>query len=371
MPGQATFDPNQWKSFRQLNAVVASETLNLCGQSFPTLCWVHDYQLPLVTPTISVQAGIIPCHFWHVPWPAPEILAGSPIGPELVEAMLANRLIGFQTTEYATNFLNTVQELFPQAVVDVLRMEVKHGRLATTNIAVLPYGIDSNFWQDLAKHSRPLAHVLAKKYKGAGRRLVLAIDRLGRNKGILEKLDGFEEFLAKSPHWNRRLQYVQITYPADTNELSASEYPAQVADRIAAINARYSDADWQPLVHLPGYLSESELAAWYQVADVLAINSLSEGLSLIAKEYVACRLDDQGALLLSRKSGSISELGQGAIAVDPLSKQDFARALLQAVSMSKEESRRRMQQMKRVVGWNNLQDWAIRFLTQALSENRI
>jgi trehalose-6-phosphate synthase len=94
---------------------------------------------------------------------------------------------------------------------------------------------------------------------------------------------------------------------------------------------------------------------------------LSEGQSLIAKEYVACREDDQGMILLSKRSGSVSELGQGAIVIDPADKQDFARGILEAFSMSKEEKRRRMLLMKRIVSWNSLQDWAVRFLGQVLT----
>src|SRR5262249_2298013 len=111
IPDKAKFEPESWKAFKQVSEIIASDCLSVSAWSFPTLCWLHDHQLALVAPLMSMQAGVILSHFWHVPWPAPEVMAASPVGKELTEALLSNRLIGFHTNEYATNFLNTVQEL--------------------------------------------------------------------------------------------------------------------------------------------------------------------------------------------------------------------------------------------------------------------
>jgi trehalose-6-phosphate synthase len=364
MPERAKFDPVAWKSFKQLNELMASDALNMASQSFPTLFWLHDYELSLVAPIISVQAGVIPCHFWHSPWPSSSALLTSPIASELVEAMLTNTLIGFQTSEYATNFLTTVQELLPKAQVDVLKMTIKLGR-TTTRVVVMPFGIDGKYWQDQAKHSRPLAHVLAKKYNGSGH-LVLGIDRLDASKGIVQKLDGLAEFLKSNPSWRKRFQYVQLTHANEHEVLANNDYLKELTEKIASVNALHAVGAWQPIIHLKSNLDKAELSAWYQAANILAVNSVVEALSLVAKEYIACRADDQGVLMLSRGSGSVSELGQGAVLIDPASKESFAAGLLQAFSMTKEERRHRMELMKRVVSWNNLQDWAIRFLREAL-----
>ncbi|PWT98771.1 MAG: hypothetical protein C5B53_06260 [Candidatus Melainabacteria bacterium] len=362
MPERVKFDPIAWKSFKQLNDLMASDALNMASQSFPTLFWLHGYELALVAPVISVQAGVIACHFWHSPWPSPSYLLNSPVIGELVEAMLTNKLIGFQTSEYATNFLTTVQEVLPRAQVDVLKMSIKLGRV-TTRVVVMPFGIDGKFWQDNAKRSRPLAHVLAKKYNSSGH-LVLGIDRLDASKGIVQKLDGLEEFLKTNPSWRKRFQYVQLTHASEHE--GNNDYLVELTERIAKVNAQHSVGAWQPIIHLKSTLDKAELSAWYQAADILTVNSFVEALSLVAKEYIACRPNDEGVLLLSRGSGSVSELGQGAVLIDPASQESFAAGLLQAFSMSKEERRHRMQLMKRVVGWNSLQDWAIRFLREAL-----
>lgn len=364
MPEKAVFDNEQWKAYRQLNEVLATDCLTVSSQSFPTLVWLHDYQLSLIAPLVSMQAGIVLSQFWHIPWPSPKVIADSPIGKELVESLLCNRVIGFHTTEYATNFLNTVQELLPNASVDVLKMEVRRRR-QITRIVVMPLGIDFNLWQKLAKSARPRAEALSVKYKLANQ-IVLGVDRLDYNKGVLEKINGIEHFLKSTSSWQRRFHYVQLAQAPQAVDSSFSDYEKKVEERIAEINTTYGSDGWQPIIYLKGQFEQSDLAAWYQAADVLTVNPVRDGLNLIAKEYVASRLDEQGSLVLSKNAGCAAELSQGAIVIDPLSPQEFANALQQALSMEVEEKRRRMTSMRRVVGWNQLHDWALGFLKLCL-----
>jgi len=100
---------------------------------------------------------------------------------------------------------------------------------------------------------------------------------------------------------------------------------------------------------------------------VMTVNSVRDGLNLIAKEYVACRQDEQGTLILSDRAGCAAELGQGALLVSPTSPSEFSDALAKALSMGIEEKRRRMTSMRHVIGWNQLHDWALGFLRQALT----
>jgi trehalose 6-phosphate synthase len=365
MPERAIFDAEEWKSFRQLNEVLASECLDVSSQSFPTLCWLHDFEVALVAPLCAVHAGVILTHFWHVPWPSPEVMVKSPIARELVDALLCNKVLGFHTTEYATNFLATVQELFPNAAVDPLRMEVRR-RSGLTRVVVMPLGIDFELWQRLAKSTRPMAEALSVKY-GLASQLVLGIDRLDYSKGVLEKLQGIEMFLSDNPNWVKKFQYVQISQAPQSNDEHYTAYADAVAVKIEEINSRFGDESWKPVVHLDKELTQKELAAWYQAADVLAVNPVRDGLNLIAKEFVACRQDEQGVLLLSKKAGCAAELSQGAVDVDPTSSASFARGLSQALIMEPDEKRRRMTAMRRVIGWNRLHDWALGFLKEALT----
>ncbi|HEY9713190.1 MAG TPA: trehalose-6-phosphate synthase, partial [Chroococcales cyanobacterium] len=198
--------------------------------------------------------------------------------------------------------------------------------------------------------------------------IVLGVDRLDYSKGVLEKLAGLERFLETKPEWHRRFHYVQLAQAPQSQEADFTSYARQVQDKVTEINSKYAGNGWEPIVYIPGDLDQQELAAWYQAADVLAVNPVRDGLNLIAKEYVASRLDESGTLLLSNKAGCAAELSQGALIVDPDSPEQFADALQTAFSMDVEEKRRRMTLMRRVVGWNQLHDWALGFLQEAIGK---
>ena len=229
----------------------------------------------------------------------------------------------------------------------------------------MPLGIDVDRWKDISSLVRPVAEALAVKYRLANQ-IILGIDRLDYTKGVLEKLHAIEYFLTVAPEMHRRFHYVQISQPPQSEEEEYSRYAHQAEDKIKEINKRFSTDGWSPIIHLDTKLTLEELAAWYQAADVLCVNSIRDGLNLIAKEFVSCRQDEQGVLIVSKNAGCASELSQGALVVDPRSPSDISGALNKAINMPVEEKRRRMTAMRHVIGWNQLHDWALGFLKQAL-----
>jgi trehalose-6-phosphate synthase len=231
----------------------------------------------------------------------------------------------------------------------------------------MPLGIDFELWQRLAKSSRPMAEALSLKHGFAGR-VLLGIDRLDYSKGVLEKLDGIDQFLSANSYWLKRMHYVQISQPPQSEDANFSSYALAVVRKIAEINKKFSQEGWEPIIHIQKQLNQNELAAWYQAGDILVVNSIRDGLNLIAKEFVACREDEQGVLLLSKKAGCAAELAQGAIEIEPNSPVDFANGLSRALKMESEEQRRRMTAMRRVVSWNRLHDWALGFLREAITK---
>jgi trehalose 6-phosphate synthase len=365
MPDETKFDPECWKSYRQLCEAVASECLTVASDSFPTLCWLHDYQLALAAPVLAAQAGLILCQFWHVPWPRAAVMSQSPIAKELIEALLKNRLIGFHTTEYADNFLASAAAVLPDSQVDCQQKTVNYDG-HTTHITVMPLGIDLPFWQELAMTSKPMSEALIPKH-GLASQIILGVERLEASKGVVERIDGIERFLEDYPTVRRRFHYVQISQAGKGASGPSRDYERLVESRIEAINKKYFQDGWQPIIHIKGNIDQSQLAAWYQAASVISVNSLSDGLNLIAKEYVACRFDEQGVVVLSRNAGSASELAQGALLVDPASPKSVSDAFYLALTLEPEEKRRRMTSMRRVIGWNQLHNWALGFLRQALT----
>lgn len=364
MPERGRFDQEQWRAFRQASELVATKVLRIAEPSFPTLIWLHDYHMALVAPMLSMQAGVLTCQFWHVPWPAAETLAASPAARDIVESLLANRVIGFHTSGYAANFMDTVEAVCPTAAIDRDAMQVSYQR-QTTRIVVMPLGLDFAYWQRLAHTSRANAAAIPKNYMLASQ-VILGVDRLDYSKGVLEKLAGLERFLENNPGWHRRFHYVQLAQSPQSAAPPFQSYAVRVRERVDQINRAFHLDGWSPIVWRAGQVDQAELSAWYQAADVLAVTPLRDGLNLIAKEYVACRHDEQGCLVLSDKTGCAAELATGAIIVDPGEPDSIAEAFAQALAMGVEEKRRRMHSMRHVVGWNQLHDWACGFLRQVI-----
>lgn len=361
------YDAEEWKNFRQLSLMLAHQSQRIASRSFPTLVWLHDFEMALLAPMLAMDAGVILAHFWHVPWPSPELMKKTPAGAEITESLLSNRLLGFHTDEYARNFLQTVQELIPNAKVDFGTLTVQYAG-HSTRVLAMPLGLDYPYWQRLARASRAQAEAIPVTHRLA-HQVILGVDRIDYTKGILEKLAGVEKFLTENPDYHRRCHYVQVAQPFTPNVVF-NNYLAEVRGKVKQINQKFRKDSWEPIVWLEGYFDHQQLSAWYQAADVLAVTPVRDGLNLIAKEYIACRLDEQGAIVLGDKTGSAAELVSGAILVDATSPDAICAGIVQALSMGVEEKRRRMVSMRHVVAWNRLHDWACGFLRQAIAAER-
>jgi trehalose 6-phosphate synthase/phosphatase len=367
MESRAHFDHDAWRSFKQLSQSIAAQSFRVSTRSFPTLVWLHDYEMALVPPMLPTDAGTILSHFWHAPWPETAVMAASPVGKEIVESLLHNKVLGFHTKEYAANFLETTRVLVPGADVDVNKLTVTY-RGQTTRIVAMPLGIDFQYWQRISRTSRVDAEALSVQHRLA-QQVLLGVDRLDYTKGILEKLNGLEVFLTEHPDWVRRFHYVQLAQLSELKTATFDEYRAQVVQKVTAINSKFGVDGWQPILYIETQMTHAQLSAWYQAADALVVTPVRDGLNLIAKEYVACRLDEQGAVVLSQQAGVAAELISGAILVDAHSSVSISEAILRALTMPVEEKRRRMVSMRHVVGWNRLHDWACGFLRFAITNS--
>ncbi len=364
MPEHARFNLEDWRAYKQVCQELAAQSQSVTGTSFPSISWIHDFQFALSAPSMSFEHGVVVCQFWHIPWPDAKLIADSRVGVEIVQSLLANTLLGFHTLEYAVNFMDTVAFLFPDAELDCEKLQVRY-KGHTTRLKVLPLGLDLDRWQKLAMKARPKAESLAVQHR-LSNFIMLGVDRLDYSKGVLEKLLGLEYFLEDNKEYLRRFHYVQVTQSPQSDDISYRSYSQAVKDKIAEINSKFEVDGWKPILHLDGLMSQEDLAAWYQAASVMAVNSIKDGLNLIAKEFVSCRLDQQGVLILSKEAGCANELKSGAVIVDPSNPREFAKALSFSFSMSVEEKRRRIGSMRHALGWNQLHDWALNFLSEAI-----
>ena len=98
----------------------------------------------------------------------------------------------------------------------------------------------------------------------------------------------------------------------------------------------------------------------YLLADVMVVTPFRDGMNLVAKEYVATRIEDDGVLLLSEFTGSAHEL-KSAMLVNPHDVDGLTNRLFAALTMSPTEQARRMKRLRRTVKENTVFDWANSF----------
>jgi trehalose 6-phosphate synthase len=93
--------------------------------------------------------------------------------------------------------------------------------------------------------------------------------------------------------------------------------------------------------------------------DTLLVNTLVEGMNLVAKEGPVVNNRD-GVLVLSQSSGAYSQLADGALAVAPTDIEGTSEALYRAITMSAAERKQRASTLYRSICQNDNEDWLTR-----------
>ncbi|HMC65415.1 MAG TPA: trehalose-6-phosphate synthase, partial [Gemmataceae bacterium] len=184
-------------------------------------------------------------------------------------------------------------------------------------------------------------------------------------KGIAERLCALDRLLEKHPEYRERLVFVQIGVPSRTHIRQYKLLDAEIDQLVEEVNWRWSTDTWRPIVYVKRQHSSVEMMALHRLAHFCVVSSLDDGMNLVAKEFVASRADEDGALILSRFTGAARELTT-ALLVNPFGIDEIADAMHQALEMPEEERRRRMQRMRAIVQENNIYRWAGKFLSALL-----
>jgi trehalose 6-phosphate synthase len=333
------------------------------------LIWVHDYHLIPIADALrrrghSNRIGF----FLHVPLPSPEILTSLPNHEQLIPLLMKYDVVGFQTDGDVQNFVRYLISEFDQ--MRKTRMFESAGRHVTldvngqeTLIGSFPVGIEPQAFARLARRNEqsPLVKDLVASL--GGRNLVIGVDRLDYSKGLIQRLDAFDMFLANHIEWLGKLTYLQIT---PTNRAEIPEYlDLQEALESAAgrINGKYGEVSWTPIRYVNRVYSRSVLAGLYRTARVGLVTPLRDGMNLVAKEYVAAQNpDDPGVLILSRFAGAAIDFRR-ALLVNPYDAESVASALAQALAMPLEERRARHEVLYAKLCEYDVNRWQREFLT--------
>jgi trehalose 6-phosphate synthase len=363
MTPKCHFSAQQWSRYVRVNQIfarIACEELT-AGD----LLWVQDFHLALVPRLVREHRELPIGIFWHVPFPPEQLLRILPWREEFLYGMLGADVIGFHTQSYVRHFLNSCQR--------ILHLDVSHerGEISIGNrrvrAAPFPLGIPADFFSNLAASPRVASRAQRIRRSLGTEFMVLGVDRLDYTKGILERLIGFERFLEQNPAWRRRVTLVLIAVPSRTKVSDYADLKRELDELVGHVVGRFSSEGWVPLRYLYTQFGAEELVAYYRAADVALLTPLRDGMNLVAKEFVASRVGDDGVLILSEFAGAAEELTE-ALLVNPYNTDEIAERLRQAVEMDPTEKSGRMRSMREKVQANDLERWSESFLASLTAD---
>ncbi len=287
-------------SYREVNAFMARALLRF--QKPDSLFWIQDYHFLALGAELRDLGVTQPLGFFlHTPWPAHGVVEGVPHHRELIEAMLAYDLIGFQTQDDCDNFLGYLSSDLGLEIDDGL-VTSRYGK---TRAAVFPIGIDpEKFAQQAAKAvSHPDVSRLRRSLNGE--KLAIGVDRLDYSKGLINRINAFDRMWTLQPALQRTVSLLQIATPSRGAIEAYGNLQSELAKLVSDVNGRHGEVDWTPIRYLNKGFSQTVLAGLYRTAQVGVVTPLHDGMNLVAKEYVAAQNPaDPGVLVLSKFAGA-------------------------------------------------------------------
>lgn len=352
------FHRHWYDGYRRINRRFAEAAAEVAGQG--ATVWIHDYQLQLVPGMLrALRPDLRIGFFLHIPFPPPELFYQLPWRTALTEGLLGADLIGFQTPEGASNFHRLVLRLGLGTRLSKTALEVD-GRAVRAQS--FPIGIDNDRYAEMV--SGPTVTEAAQNLRaqlGNPHVVMLGVDRLDYTKGIDVRLRAFKELLAEERLHPSHVTMVQVAEPSRDRVDAYISLRERVEQLVGEINGDYGRVGFPVVHYLHQTRSFDELLALYRVADVMLITPFRDGMNLVAKEYVASRYDETGALVLSEFAGASHQLKE-ALIVNPYDIDAMKSTIEHAVDMGPDESRRRMKSMRRSVKRYDATSWAKSFL---------
>src|SRR6185503_13677352 len=148
------------------------------------------------------------------------------------------------------------------------------------------------------------------------------------------------------------------------------ELKTGIEQRVSKINGGFvHPGGWVPVWYVYRSLSRLDLLAYYRAADIALVTPLRDGMNLVAKEYCACSIEEDCALILSEFAGAAAQLGRNALLVNPYDIEGVAETIHQAYHMGKDERRARMQRMRRSIREHDVFRWVDSFLQAAITRD--
>ena len=354
------FHREWWESYVLVNQRFALKAAKIAKKN--GVVWVQDYQLQLVPAMLrELRPDLRIGFFLHIPFPPTELFQQLPWRRQILEGLLGADLVGFQMPGAAQNFIRLVrQRVGHKTHRDTVYLP--DGR--TVLAKAYPISIDAAGFEELARTPAVIERAAEiRESLGNPQTVLLGIDRLDYTKGLRQRLRAFGELIAEGALDVDDAVFVQVATPSRERVGQYILLRDDINRLVGRINGDVGRIGQQPVTYLHASYPREEMAALYRAADVMVVTPLRDGMNLVAKEYVACRYDDKGALVLSEFAGAASEL-KSAYQVNPHDINGMKQMLLAAINADPRENARRMKAMRRQVMENDIDLWAANFLRE-------
>ena len=358
------FDEAQWASYVEVNQKFADAILEEIEAGDKV--WIHDYQLMLVPEMVkSVRKDVTIGFFLHIPFPSFEIFRIFPKRDELLNGMLGSDLIGFHTYDYQRHFISSVKRhLHLQVNYNVVK-QADHEIIVDT----FPMGIDFEKFETTAiKHKAVKKEDFSafrtelERHKASSEgKIILSIDRLDYSKGVINRIKSFEYFLEKYPEYQEKVRLVMVSVPSRTNVSHYKKLKRDTDEIIGRVNGKFASVNWTPIWYYYRSFDFDDLIDFYCLSDIAMVTPLRDGMNLVAKEYLATRVDNKGVLILSELAGASKELHQ-SLTVNPFDIKGLSESIHEAINMPEEEQQERNVELRERIRRYNVTFWSDNFL---------
>ncbi len=362
------FRQEDWESYRRANRLFADAVLEEADGE-PAVVFIQDYHFALLPRLLKERnPNLTVAQFWHIPWPNRETFRVFPWKEELLDGLLGNDVLGFHLRYHCNNFLDTIDRGV-ESLVDMERSEVWRGG-GLTRVRAFPISID--FEQHTLEADSPAVAIHMERWRkelGNGHQFLgIGVDRADYTKGIPDRLWAVDRLLESYPEYRGKLLFLQVAVPSRTQIGEYQRLNQEVEDICGEINRKWARGSWRPIRLCSRHLPQIELMALHRLSHFCMVTSLHDGMNLVAKEYAASRVDEDGVLVLSSFTGAARELS-AALPINPFSVEDMAEALRTALVMPRDERARRMRALRAIVRQNNIYTWAGRVMGALLEAN--
>ncbi|MGI4750422.1 MAG: bifunctional alpha,alpha-trehalose-phosphate synthase (UDP-forming)/trehalose-phosphatase [Janthinobacterium lividum] len=352
----SNYKQSNWEFYQQVNQKFADEILSIAQPG--DKIWIHDYQLLLLPALIRAKLPDVSIGFFlHIPFPSFQLFHLIPWRTELLEGLLGAGLVGFHT-------FDDVQH-FTQACARLLHVNLSSNIISLPDRLVVaeafPMGIDEQKYASLAQSAAVQQEISHFKENFRGIKTVLSVDRLDYSKGILQRLQAFEELLRTKPEYLEKVVLYMIVVPSRDTVPQYKNLRNEIDKRVGNINSLFRTMEWSPVQYFYRSFPIETLSALYATADVALVTPMRDGMNLVSKEYVASRIQNNGVLILSEMAGSSRELID-ALIVNPNDINMMKAAIEQALEMPADEQENRMVKLRQNVSKFNVKHWVKIFM---------